>query len=133
MGKMKNYISGLIIFVFCVSWAEAQYVYKGVDLFSFAHQEGFSPCKNNADEFCKDSVEYYSKVVIIPASEKIIFRTANNEETNVKMYRELSELFGRYADEATGDHVIWDFKKEGMRVMIDYLPGLVQLYSFRTK
>lgn len=130
---MKIYLAAFLLLLFWETDSYSQYVYKGVDLFSFTQQEGFSPCKNNADEFCKDSVEYCSKVVIIPASEKIIFRAANNEETNVKMYRELSELFGRYADEASGDHVIWDFKKEGMRVMIDYLPGLVQLYSFRTK
>lgn len=130
---MKIYLAAFLLLLFCETDSYSQYVYKGVDLFSFTQQEGFTPCKNNADEFCRDSVDIYRKVVIIPASEKIVFTCDNTEVIKVVIYRELANLFGREPDVSTPDYFIWDFKDINRRISVDAMPGNITLYSIKLK
>ena len=116
----------LILFICCT--ANGQYIYKGVDLTNYEKQIDFVDCVIDTQKcYCKNDVDFYTKVVIFPDVKMISFVAPKTANRTGQIYAELKELFGRGADKLSETGGQWIIDRTTISII--YLSGTVQVVS----
>ncbi len=121
-------MKAIFLFLIICSVANAQYIYKGVDLTNYEKQADFIDCTiDGKQSYGKYDVDFYTKVVIFPDIKMISFVAPKTSNRIGQIYSELKELFQRGADKLSETGGQWVIDRTTISII--YLSGTVQVVS----